>query len=200
MKSNIVKKTSLYLGMAFVIASGMVSCKSGEKAVSVKQQGERLIEVHCTGSDYQSDKKHFRATAIGESMDQMVAKRKAGTNAKAELASLIQTTIKGTIDNYVNSTELNNVEQVEERFEGLTREVIHQQLNNIKIICEKQTITTQNKYKTYLALEMSAEDLEKAIEQKLSADEKLKVDYDYEKFKKTFEAEMQKLEAQQRGF
>lgn len=130
----------------------------------------------------------------------MVAKKKAGTNARAELATLIQSTIKGTIDNYVNSTELNNVEQVEERFEGLTREVINQQLNNIKVICEKQTKTGQNKYKTYIALEMSAKDLEEAIQQKLSQDEKLKVDYDYEKFKETYEAEMQKLEAKQRGF
>jgi hypothetical protein len=29
--------------------------------------------------------------------------------------------------------------------------------------------------------------------QKLSQEERLKIDYDYEKFKKTFEAEMEKL-------
>ena len=45
---------------------------------------------------------------------------------------------------------------------------------------------------------MSAEDLQKAIQQKLSQDDKLKVDYDYEKFKKTFEEEMQKLQQQQK--
>lgn len=188
------------LGLGVIMTAGLSSCGSSEKVVSTKSQGEELIEVYCTGPDFQSDKKHFRASAIGESMDQMVSKKKAGTNARAELASLVASTIKGTIDNYVNSTELNNVEQVEERFEGLTREVINQQLNNIKVICEKQTRTSQSKYKTYIALEMSAEDLEKAIEQKLSQDEKLKVDYDYNKFKETYEAEMQKLETKQRGF
>jgi predicted transcriptional regulator len=191
---------ALFLGLGFLATIGLSSCGSSQKAISTKAQGEELIEVFCTGPDYQSDKKHFRASAIGESLDQMVAKRKAGTNARAELATLIQSTVKGTIDNYVNSTELNNVEQVEERFEGLTREVINQQLNNIKVICEKQTRTAQNKYKTYIALEMSAEDLAKAIQDKLSKDEKLKVDYDYEKFKKTFDAEMQKLQQKQRGF
>ena len=194
------KLQSLFLGIGVLLAAGLNSCGSAEKAVSAKAQGEKLIEVYCTGPDYQSDKKHFRASAIGESMDQMTAKKKAGTNARAELASLIQSTVQGTIDNYVNSTELNNVEQVEERFEGLTREVINQQLNNIKIICEKQTKTAQNKYKTYMAIEMNAQDLENAINQKLSQDDKLKVDYDYEKFKETFEAEMQKLQTQQRGF
>jgi predicted transposase YbfD/YdcC len=191
---------SLFLGLGILLVAGMSSCGSAEKAVTTKAQGEELIEVYCTGPDYQSDKNTFRASAIGESLDQMVSKKKAGTNARAELATLIQSTIKGTIDNYVNSTELNNVEQVEERFEGLTREVINQQLNNIKVICEKQTRTGENKYKTYIALEMNSKDLEEAINQKLSQDEKLKVDYDYEKFKETFNAEMQKLEAQQGGF
>ena len=193
-------KQVFVLGLGVIMTAGLNSCGSSEKAVSAKSQGEELIEVYCTGSEYQSDKSHFRASAIGESLDQMVSKKKAGTNARAELASIVASTIKGTIDNYVNSTELNNVEQVEERFEGLTREVINQQLNNIKVICEKQTRTSQNKYKTYVAIEMSAEDLEKAIDMKLSQDEKLKVDYDYNKFKETYDAEMQKLETKQRGF
>jgi len=200
-KLKIMKLKQVFaLGLGMIMTAGLSSCGSSEKVVSAKAQGEELIEVYCTGSEYQSDKKHFRASAIGESLDQMVSKKKAGTNARAELASLVASTIKGTIDNYINSTELNNIEQVEERFEGLTREVISQQLNNIKVICEKQTRTAQNKYKTYMALEMSAEDLEKAIDQKLSQDEKLKVDYDYNKFKETYDAEMQKLETKQRGF
>ncbi len=192
MKMRTLKITQLSLGIA--IAIGFFSCKSSEKAVSAKAQGEELLEVYCTGPEYQSDKKHFRASAIGESLDQMTAKNKAGISARAGLASLIQSTVKGTIDNYVNSTEMNNVEQVEERFEGLTREVINQQLNNIRIICEKQTRTAQNKYKTYIAVEMSVDDLQKALHQKLSQDDKLRVDYDYEKFKKTFNEEMQKLQ------
>lgn len=199
MKAKNLKQVFI-LGLGMLMAAGLSSCGSSEKMVSAKSQGEVLIEVYCTGSEYQSNKKNFRASAIGESMDQMVSKKKAGTNARAELATLIASTIKGTIDNYINSTELNNVEQVEERYEGLTREVINQQLNNIKVICEKQTRTSENKYKTYIALEMSAEDLEKAISEKLSQDEKLKVDYDYNKFKETYEAEMQKLESKQRGF
>lgn len=188
----------LCLGLTMIV--GITSCGSSKKTVIAKKQKEELIEVYCTGSGFQSDKHFFRASAIGESLDQMVSKKKAGVNARAELSSLISSTIKGTIDNYVNSNEVNNVEQVEERFEGLTREVINQQLSNIRVICEKQTRTSGNKYKTYIALEMSAEDLEKTISNKLSQNDKLKVDFDYNKFKETYEAEMQKLESDQRGF
>ncbi len=192
---KIIKLNYLFIiSLGMILTLGMSSCGSSEKTVSAKKQGEELLEVYCTGSDFQSNKNYFRASAIGESLDQMVAKKKAGVNARAELATLISSVVRGTIDNYTNSTELNNVEQVEERYEGLTREVINQQLSNIKIICEKQTRTAEKKYKTYLAVEMSVKDLKEALNKKLSQDDKLKVDYDYERFVKKFEAEMKKVE------
>jgi hypothetical protein len=139
-------------------------------------------------------KKFFRANAVGESMDQATSKKKSMSNAKADLASAIQTTIKGTIDNYVNSREVNNVEEVSERFEGLTREVINQELVGTKTICEKVTKTANGNYKTYIAIELSGDDMVSKMNERLSKDQILKVDYDYEKFKDTFNKEMEKLE------
>ena len=188
-----IKKISLFV----IIISLAASCKKKPKEVSVAEQGERFIEIPCSVSqskDYVSNKKYWRANSIGESADQMISKKKAASNARADLASTIQTTIKGTIDNYVNSREFNNREEVEERFEGLTREVINQQLNNVRTICEKQALTAANKYKTYMAIEMSVDDVQEAMHERLSKDERLKVDYDYEKFKETFDKEMDKFE------
>ena len=136
----------------------------------------------------------FRANALGESMDQATAKKKAMANARAELASAINTQIKGVIDNYVNSREMNNREEVAERFEGLTREVLDQKLSGTKTICERtMKVTDSGNYKTYVAIELSAQDLLSAYNERLSQDERLRIDYDYEKFKETFEAEMNKL-------
>jgi hypothetical protein len=127
-------------------------------------------------------------------MDQATAAKKAMSNARAALASAINTQVKSVIDNYVNSSELNNKEEVAERFEGLSSEVVDQQLSGVKTICEKtMRVDATGNYKTYVAIELSAQDLLAAYTQRLSADDKLKVDYDYEKFKKTFDAEMQKL-------
>jgi hypothetical protein len=168
------------------------SCKSSKEVSNVKN--ETVIEVYCSGPEYRSDKNTFRANSIGESSDQVVARKKAMSNVKADLAGLIQTVIKGTTDNYTNSREFNNVEEVEERFETLTREVVNQQLNNVKVICEKQTITKEGRYKTYIAIEMGVDALEEALNNRLSKDQRLKVDYDYEKYKETFDKEMEKLE------
>lgn len=180
-----------FSGMAlFVLLAVAASC--GKKQALPK--GEQLVNVYCSGDEFFSDKKNFRANAIGESMDQMTAKKKATANAREELAGSIQVTMKAVIDNYVNSREANNVEDIEERFEGLSRQVINQVLSGTRTICEKQTRTENNTYKTYLAIELRGDDLVKAINERLTEDEKLRIDYDYEKFKKTFEEEMEKME------
>ena len=64
----------------------------------------------------------------------------------------------------------------------------------INTICEKTTKTSDGKYKTYIAIELAGDELMTALNERLSKDAKLKIDYDYEQFKKTFEEEMDKLE------
>jgi phosphopantetheine adenylyltransferase len=186
------KKIPFIIALAgLILTAGMFGCKGKKEAAP---EGEVEVKVYCSGPDYFSNNEYFRANAIGESVDQMTSKKKALSNAKAELASSINTVIKGTTDNYVNSREFNNVENVEERFEGLTREIINQELSGVKTICEKMTKTQNGTYKTYIAIELSGDELVSKINEKLSKDERLKIDYDYEKFKKTFDEEMSKLE------
>lgn len=182
------------LVMVFVISG----CKSKEKAASVKDQGETLIETYCSGPEFQSDNEYFRANQLGESMDQATAKKKAMSNTRADLAAAIQTTVKAVIDNYLNSRELNKVEDLEQKYEALSREVIDQKLTGVKTICEKTTKTSEGNYKTYIALELAGDELMNAMNARLSQDDKLKIDYDYEQFKKTFDAEMDKM-AKERG-
>lgn len=194
-KHQITKGVLLLTVLGFIVAFS--GCKSKEKVAKVP--GEEIIEVYCSGPEFFANAEYFRANQVGESLDQATAKKKAMSNARADLASSVETTIKGVVDNYVNSRELNNVEEVEERFESLTREVINQKLTGVKTICEKTTKTTDGKYKTYIALELAGDELMNAMNERLSTDAKLKIDYDYEKFKNTFNEEMKKMEAE-RGY
>lgn len=193
MKTKMYKPLGLLLAGAFIFGSTFTGCKSKEKVADVK--GETLIELHCSGPEFRSDKNTFRANATGESSDMEIARKKAGSNCKAALAAQIETTIKGVTDNYVNSREFNNVEEIEERFEVLNREVVNQQLNSVRTICEKITQTKTGTYKCYMAIEMAVDALEEALNNKLSRDSRLKIDYDYEKYKETFDKEMDKLES-----
>lgn len=179
--------SSLYMmALAGII---MIGCKGKEKL----PKGETEINIPCSGSDYFTNNKFFRANSLGESIDLATSKKRALANARGELAASIETTVKAVTDNYVNSREFNNKEEIEERFEQLNREVVNQNLQGIKTICEQQVKTAEGTYKTYIAIELSADELVSSYNERLSQDERLKIDYDYEKFKQTFEAEMEKM-------
>lgn len=171
------------------------ACKKKKKVEETpKPVGEVLINEYCTGSDFMSTKEAFRATATGESMDRETAKKKARSNAQSELAKTINSTMKVVGDNYVNSTEFNNKEEVTETFQEMARTVVDQELKGAIEICEKLTQRPDGTFVSYVALELSGSDIADAYNSKLSQNEKLKADYNYEKFKETFEKEMQKFE------
>lgn len=187
-------KKPLFKILALVAIPSMllVSC-GGKKEVIDPPKGEVEVELPC--SEYTSDDDHFRTFSFGESTDQNVAKKKALSNAKAELAGQISTVMKVVGDNYVKSSEFNNKEEVLERFEENARTVINEKLNGIKPVCNRlMQVAATGKYKYYIALELSGDELVDDYYESLTKNESLKIDYNYEKFKETFEKEMKKME------
>ena len=55
----------------------------------------------------------------------------------------------------------------------------------------------EGQYKAYVAIELGGIDVVKAMNNKISNDEKLRVDFEYEKFKKVFDEEMKNAAEQQ---
>ncbi len=193
---TVTAKFSSYALIALMLVGGFSACKSKKKAAeaAAPPSGETEVKVLCSGPEFFTDEKNFRANNLGESMDQATAKKKALSNARADMASAINTQVKAVVDNYVNSREMNNKEEAAERYESLAREVVNQQLTGTKTICEKMMkVNTTGNYKCYVAIELSAQDLLAAYNDRLSKDDKLKIDYDYEKFKETFDKEMEKM-------
>ena len=189
------KTTYVSFVMVAIVAALIGGCKGKEKVPA----GEKEIVVPCSGPDFFTNNKVFRANSIGESMDQITSKKKALTNARNDLAQAIQTTVKTVTDNYTNSVDVNKKENLEQKFESLNREVVDQTLSGIKTICEKLVQTKDGNYKTYIAIELSADDLVSQYNSRLSKDDQLKVDYDYQKFKDTFDKEMDKMAAAKGG-
>jgi len=192
MRKSILSVMNVFL-LVGIVSMGMFSCKSKEKVLTSHDLGETEIIIPCSGPEFSSNSKVLRYSALGESKDQMVAKKKAMSEARAGLAASLSTLVKGVTDNYVKSGNYNNAEELMTRYEGLIREVIDQNINGSTVICEKATITKSRTYKYYVCLELGSNDLFESINQKASNNEMLKVDYNYERFKKTFEEEMSKL-------
>lgn len=186
-------KSIAMIGLVAITMIG-TGCKKKKEVVKAPE-GETPITEYCSGPDFFSSKDYFRASGLGESMDQATAKKKALNNARADLAATLQVTINSVIDNYVNSREFNNKEEIEERFEGLTREIVKQNMVGVKTICSQPVkVNSTGNIKYYVALELSGDDIVSKYHERISKDERLRIDYDYEKFKETFDKEMEKLE------
>ena len=97
-------------------------------------------------------------------------------------------------DNYVNSTKFNGKEEITETFNDMAKTIVDQELRGAVTICTELTQKPDGSYKYYTAIELSGEQIAQAYNERLSQDERIMAEYNYENFKETFEAEMNKLQ------
>lgn len=197
-----------------IVLSFFINCSSSGNESSVKSNNnsinnssnkeELLIEIKkpFEGKDFQNDEKHFRAVASSESENLNFASEKALLLSKQRLASLIEDTVKSVSDRYAQERQLSDKAEFQEKMENLTRSVVNQKLKKVNVIGDKTfKMKDKNRYVAWVAIEMPVTsllpDVEKAIEQKITKDEKLRQDYDKMKFEETFNEEMEKLEKNQ---
>jgi len=184
------KQNFIFLAViTFMLSLGLVSCSSK----TIVSAGEERVSVLCSGPDYFTNNEYFRANSVGESPNQANSKRMALTNARTELAGQIEFTLNAVVDNYFQDVTASEKQEYKQRYEGLSREVIGQKINGTRVICEETTRTENGRYKTYLAIELIGDDLFNSINSRINEDEILKLEHDYERFKKTFDEEMNKI-------
>ena len=152
------------------------------------------IEVPFSGRQYRTDANYFRATDNGRSPDLSTAKRIALLNAKAELASAIESAMKSVQEEYTNQRTLGDRQEFASKFEGMRREVVNQTLNDVRIMDEKVFKERDGGYRYYIVVEMSKEDMLNSINERVIRDEKLRLDYDQHQFRKIFDEETRKIE------
>ena len=170
-------------------------CKSAKKLE--KTTGATEIKLPLSGKEYETDKENFRARQSGKSPDLATSKKIALQNAKSELAGNIQSTVKRVTDQYTNQRTVGNKQEFENKFEEQAREVVNQNLSDTRIVGEKTFQETDGSYSYWVAIEVSKSPILDGINDKISKNAKLQLDYDKKKFEEIFNQEMQKLENEQ---
>ncbi|MCW3786551.1 hypothetical protein [Plebeiibacterium sediminum] len=196
------KKTIGFSALAIALLLGAYSCKSKEKIASeVKTNSEvgTILENMPCESAGKSDKKFFRAFSMATSSDLSLSKEKALLLAKQRLVTLIQSNTKSVTDRYVNERELTSASEFEQKFENLTREVADETISNIVVACEKSSVLPDKKYRSFVAIEVEKEELLNSMNDKISNNAKLQMDYDKQKYEEIFNQEMEKL-AEEKGY
>ena len=100
------KLNVIILGLLVIISLG--ACKGKKEATGISDK-EVEINLYCSGAEYTSDKKHFRASGTGKSNNLEIAKEKAYSNTRGRLAALINVTVKTVTDNYAKSATMNGL-------------------------------------------------------------------------------------------
>jgi hypothetical protein len=192
LKPKLMRKLSFFLATSVSIALLLSSCGGPKKASA--ENGSTEITLPFQGKEYRTDKEFFRSVQSGKSPDMSTAKKIALNNAKAEIAGLINSKIKTVTDNYTNQHSTANAQDFENKFETMTREVVNQQLSDISIKDDKLFKEKDNTYTSWVCIEISKEAVLNGINNSVSKNQKLSIDYDKKKFEETYNAEMDKME------
>ncbi len=194
-KKSIMKaKSILFIAALFCMAS----CGSSKVATVETTTTEDVeVIVPCTGLEYLTSADYFRSNAMGLSNSQEVASQKAMSAARAKLAASIEVTVKTVTDNYISSYEENATEETRSRYQSLSREVINQKLNGVRVICTKTMKDSEGQYKCYVALELAGNEIATAINESVKADSNLRTDFEYQRFLEIYNEEMSNLAASQ---
>lgn len=191
-----MKKITLLLGAALMVLV-MASCGSEKATVAPATSAvQELPDEPC--SEFLSTSDVFRASAMHiarNQSQQQFAYDQAANSARAALAAQIETTVKSVNDKYANSYTLNDANDFKERIEGMTRTIVNQQLKFAPVVCKKRAAGLEpGTIACYVAVEIPVSNILNGITSSISNDERLRVDYEYEKYKEVFDEEMGKLQ------
>lgn len=187
-------KTSNRILIASIVVLTLGGACKAKKQSFAKATGDVEITLPFSTKEYRSDETAFRSKQVGKSPDLATAKKIAFQNARAEMAANINAMVKRVTDQYTNQRTVGNAQEFENKFEELSREVVNLEMSNVTEIGEKVFQSQEDKtYSYWIALEANKKNVFDKIDQKISSDDKLKLDYDKQKFQQIFDSEMKKL-------
>ncbi len=183
------------IGAVLFAAMLFTQCRS--KEATVKPAGEVDVFDPCSGSEYFSDENYIRSNSMANSPNQQMSKRMARNAAFEEMAGFLNAAVSGVFDSYARQVGIDNITEYNERVENRILVAVDEQISGSRTICERQTRLDNGTFNTYIALELPISSLLDTIDQRIKQDDELRLEYNYENFKRTFDQEMERLRRNQ---
>ena len=181
-----MKKITLLLGVA-LMALVMASCGSQKQVAS---------NMPCPDCKSTTEVFRYLGQHVASSDRQMQQARSMAANAaRAELAAQVSATVKRVVDNYTSEYIAGNESDFNQRVQDIARTVVNQLLVGTPVVCEgTMPGSTPGNTICFACVELTGKSVLEGISSKIGNDEKLRTDFEYEKFKKVLEEEMSKLQ------
>jgi hypothetical protein len=126
------------------------------------------------GNAYESNNRFFRSTGKGESSQDNIALGKANSEAKSQLASQVNTTMKQVTDQYLGQTENERAADVADKFQSLAREVMNTDLADIRKIGQEKYFNKKTKvYTVFVAYEIKKNAMFRFMKKQAKTDQKI---------------------------
>lgn len=167
-----MKLTSLILVIAAFVAS--TSCASAKKVKANK--GEKEIEQLC---NYTTDQTAYYANGVAESTDMQMAKDKAATLARAEMAQ----NIKVSVERFNKMYRIDTNGEMSSKLEDEVQTITMQTIEDSDIVCSRYVKLDNGKYRAYVSVKLLKKAVEDAIRETLKKDAKELLD----QYQKQFE-------------
>ena len=181
-----MKKISLLLGVALMTLV-MASCGSQKQVAS---------NMPCPDCKSTTDVFRYLGQHVATGDRQMQQARSMAANAaRTQLAAQVSATVKSVVDNYTSEYISGENSEFNQRVQDISRTVVNQLLVGTPITCEGTMPGSQpGNTICFACVELTGQSVMDAISSKISNDEKLRTDFEYEKFKKVLEEEMSKMQ------
>ncbi|MEG2848844.1 MAG: hypothetical protein RR880_01250, partial [Bacteroidales bacterium] len=98
--------------------------------------------------------------------------------------------LEAVIENYGKGQGVDTTSEYKGQYQELVYTTLDQQLVGVRIIDEKLFKQADNSYKYYVCLQINKDELKEKITQKLSKEEKMKLEFDLDKFRKIYDEQM----------
>ncbi len=155
----------------------VAACGASKKAAQSQYEFQE-VNVPLSEAQYKSDASCWRAVQ----------------NARTELASTVQGTIRAVIENYARNTINGDANEAMSQFNELSRTVVSQKLAGSGVVAEK-VLKDGNQYLYFVCVEMSKDAMKEELANQLAQKKILDVDFNRAQFEKVYNEEMAKFEA-----
>lgn len=182
-----MKKVTLFLGTA-LFGMLLVSCGSSKEAAQPQAPAQECFECKPT-----KDALRVEGSFMAQFENQYPkAKQNARNNARQEIARIMNSRIKTVIEDYASTYINGDAQEFKESLKDLSRTVVDENVQGAAPIKEWYEDMSKGRM-FYSCIELGANSILDGINKGISNNEKLRTDFEYEKFKNVFNEEMSKI-------
>jgi hypothetical protein len=165
---KILRTTAFAIPLALLAAATLPAC---QKKLS---PGGTKVDMPFSSNRYKSNNTWFRGTGMGVSVKQNIARGKADSEARSQLASQVGTNMRAVTDQYLGQTENERAADVADKFQSLVREVMNTELADMRKIGEETYFNqTTKEFTVYVAYEIKKGAMLRFMKRQARADAKI---------------------------